>query len=336
MSAITASPHDLMRRAIAAMDADEIFAIIDEMHLDGVKLPAVVAVPLKSLQKKHDLLGFAAGAPIDAVSSLLEFLSMQPLEQVVALLGDHAENPNHGQLSGAIGALRAQGASRNDVIAVLALAAGQEFPAASVCRQLLDEGDDLQLPDLTITVGSNSLLSPKEQDAAVLEQRRLRREEEKARKKLQAEKARAPKVKYEKKPKVQIATTPKPVAAVPVVDLSRRDIMLTPAEQALFEPTHPLAGWVVMTDVPFDAVDPAAPEVHSKIRPALVVAGSATALLVRGIYSDPFVHRVLFQPWRRVGLDHLSYIDDRRFAVAMDDTVTKLGQLSDAEWNLLL
>ena len=56
MSALTASPHDLMRRAIVAMDEPFVLATVDQINLVGVKLPAVVAVPLKSLQKKHCLL----------------------------------------------------------------------------------------------------------------------------------------------------------------------------------------------------------------------------------------------------------------------------------------
>ena len=74
MSALTASPHDLMRRALVAMDESFVLEVVDSMQLTGVKLPAVVAVPLKSLQKKHDLRTFAAGAPIDAVTGLLELL----------------------------------------------------------------------------------------------------------------------------------------------------------------------------------------------------------------------------------------------------------------------
>jgi phosphoglycolate phosphatase-like HAD superfamily hydrolase len=233
-----------MRRALVAMDEPFVFDIVDQINLVGVKLPAVVAVPLKGLQKKHDLATFAAGAPIDAVSGLLELLSMEGLERIIDLLGDHAENPNFDQLKAASDAYRGEGGTRNDLIAVLAFAAGQEFPAAPSCRQLLDQEADLQLPALTITVGTTSLLSPKEQDAAVLEQRRLRREEEKAKKKAKADKAAAvksslaKKVKTEKKVAPSPAPTPRPL---PTLEVTRRSVMLTPAEAATFDPGHPLA-----------------------------------------------------------------------------------------------
>jgi len=44
MSALTASPHDLMRRALVAMDESFVLEVVDSMQLTGVKLPAVVAV----------------------------------------------------------------------------------------------------------------------------------------------------------------------------------------------------------------------------------------------------------------------------------------------------
>src|ERR1019366_10635351 len=81
-------------------------------------------------------------------------------------------------------------------------------------------------------------------------------------------------------------------------------------------PAHPLAGWVVTTEVPFDNVDPVIPEQQSKIRPAVVVAASDEGLLVRGIYTDASPTRSLFSPWRRLGLDHVSYVDVARSSVA--------------------
>ena len=341
MSALTASPHDLMRRALVAMDESFVLEVVDSMQLAGVKLPAVVAVPLKSLQKKHDLQAFAAGAPIDAVTGLLELLSMDALEKIIELLGDHAENPNYEQLKAAVDGLRAEGGTRNHIIAVLAFAAGQEFPAGPSCRQILDEEEDLALPELAITVGTASLLSPKEQDAAVLEQRRLRREEEKARTKAQAEKA-AAKALAAKAGKKKVAPAPAPAprpAAVstsaPVLEVTRRAAKLTPAEATQFDATHALAGWVVTTEVPFDAIDPTAPELQAKIRPAVVLAASAEGLLVRGIYSNDGPTRAVFQAWRRVGLDHVSYVDDAHISVGADAEVNKLAKLTDEEWNSL-
>jgi len=337
MTTLTASSHDVMRRAIAKLDPDALMQVVDALQLQGAKISAVVAVPLRSLQKKRDVVAFAASAPIDAVSGLLELVSMDPLEKIIAALGDHAEAPTYDQLSAALASLREE-LSTDQIVAVLAFAIGHDFPAGPHCRRLLSEDEALALPDLEITVGQTSLLSPKVVDESVREQRRRRREEEKARKQARAAKASAPrhpvKAKVEKK---VVAVTPASAAApTPVVDVTRREPLLTPAELALYDAHHPLAGAVVTTEVPFDAVDPMIPEQQSKIRPALVVAASDKGLLVRGIYSNPSPTRTVFSAWRRLGLDHVSYLEGARTMVRSGAEVTKLGVLTDAEWNALL
>jgi hypothetical protein len=113
---------------------------------------------------------------------------------------------------------------------------------------------------------------------------------------------------------------------------------LTPSESERFDAEHALAGTVVLVEVPFDSVDPLVPEQTSKERPALVVGASDDALLVRPIYSNSSPTRVTFGAWRRLGLDHVCYIDDARVAVPVTtaNSLERLGRLSDEEWNALL
>jgi len=339
MPMLTASPHDVMRRAIAKLDDDKVMAVVDALQLQGAKLSAVVAVPLRSLQKKRDVASFAAGAPIDAVSGLLELLAMDPLEKVIEALGEHAETPSYEQLTTAIATLRGATVSDDELVAVLAFAIGHEFPAAPHCRQILGEDDQLALPEIEVTIGHASLLTPKVVDESVREQRRARREEEKARKHAQAAKVKVerahPKSKSEKKKPV-VTTAPATTPGAPTLEVSRRRALLTPAESALYDVAHSMAGWVVTTEVPFDNVDPVMPDQQSKIRPAVVVAASDEGLLVRGIYSNPSPSRTVFSPWRRLGLDHVSYVDVARSPVASGAEVNRLGVLSDEEWNALL
>jgi len=94
---------------------------------------------------------------------------------------------------------------------------------------------------------------------------------------------------------------------------------------------------VLVLDIAFDALDPEQPDVTSKDRPVLVVAGSRHQLLVRPIYSNTSPARRLFQPWRRLGLDHASYIDDARVTSSFTSVnlQSQLGQLTNAEWNAL-
>jgi hypothetical protein len=342
MPPLNASAHDVMRRAIAKLDTDAVMRVVDGLQLKGSKLSAVIAVPLRTLQKKRDVAAFAAGAPIDAVSGLLELLSMEPLEKVITALGEHAETPTYEQLTQAITTLRGESLSEDELVVVLAFAIGHEFPAARHCRRILGEDESLALPEIELTIGRASLLTPKIVDESVREQRRARREQEKVAK--QARAAKAPtdrsgsKGKFEKKKSTPavVASVRDSVAPVTFSEPTRRAVVLTPAEGAVYDVAHPLAGWVVTTEVPFDDVDPVIPEQQSKVRPAVVVAASEEGLLVRGIYTNPSPTRNLFAPWRRLGLDHVSYIDVARSPVAARAEVSRLGALSDEEWNSLL
>ena len=345
MPAVTASANDVMRRAIAKMDPDAVMNVVDALQLKGAKLSAVIAVPLRNLQKKRDVAAFAAGAPIDAVSGLLELFSMEPLEKVIAALGDHAEAPKYEQLLEALTSLREATLSTDEVVAVLAFAIGHDFPAAPHCRRILGEDEALALPEIDVATTHAPLLSPKVVDESVREQRRARREGEKARKHAAAAKAKAERTPSRSKPDKKksapapreiVRATPGNAADVAPPEVTRRPAILTPSEAAVFDPTHPWAGWVVTTEVAFDAVDPTIEEQQSKIRPALVVAASPEGLLVRGIYTHASPTRSLFSPWRRLGLDHVSYIDVARSVVGPDAEVNRVGALSDQEWNALL
>jgi hypothetical protein len=340
MPSLTASPHDVMRRAIAKVDATAVMRVVDGLQLQGAKLSAVVALPLRSLQKRRDVSAFAAGAPIDAVAGLLELLSMEPLVKIIEALGEHAESPTYEQLTSAIAQLRGNTMGDDELVVVLAFAIGHDFPAAVHCRRILSEDEELALPEIDITIGQASLLNPKVVDESVREQRRRRREEEKARKQAHHAKAQgertSPRSKAEKKRPMLAPARIVPARASSPLAVSRRPTLLTPAEAALYDPHHPLAGWVVTTQVPFDSVDPVIPEQQSKVRPAVVVAASDEGLLVRGIYSHPAPTRGIFSPWRRLGLDHVSYVDVARSQVGVGVEVTRVGELSDEEWNALL
>jgi hypothetical protein len=250
-------------------------------------------------------------------------------------LGDHADTPNFEQLRDAIDAVVRDGASSDDVVAVLAFAIAEEFPAAPHCRQLMEEHPEWALPELPVVEVTSTNFTPKETDPAIKEQRRRRREEEKKRKRGPTSQRPARPTKAKPAPK---ASAP-PSAPRTVIDAveSRRAIILTPAELERFDPEHALVGTVVILEVPFDAVDPDVPEQRAKERPALVVAASDDAVLVRPIYSSDAPSRSVLQSWRRLGLDHVSYLDDTRVAVpASTASLERVGRLSDPEWNAQL
>jgi hypothetical protein len=332
----TTANAEISRRALLKISESTILTTVDGLDLRGqAKISAVVGIPLRNLQHRRDVTTFAATAPIAAVTALLELLAMAPLEKVIVALGDHADAPNFEQLSTALDDVRRDGASIDDVVAVLAFAIAEEFPATPHCRRLFDERADLTLPDLPDIVVAPTVLAPRETDPEVKEQRRRRREEEKKRKR--GPTSQRPPRPTKAKAVSKVRETP---PTSPVRDESnerRRPLILTPAELERFSPEHVLAGTVVIVDVPYDAIDPSAPEQRSKERPALVVAASADGLLVRPIYSSVGPARRVLQAWRRLGLDHVCYVDDARVALSVaTESLERVGRLTDQEWNAQL
>ena len=324
-----------MRAALLKMDAEHVLSVVDTLDLRAnAKVSAVVGVPLRQLQQRRDVEAFAVSAPVAAVRGLLEVIALTPLEKVIELLGDHAENPSYERLAGAIDEFLQDGGSIDDALSVLAFAVGDNFPAAPHCRQLLGEREEFALPEIPELTAASVLAPPREVRPEIREQRKQRREEEKRKKKALAAN-RAPSRAHPKntapvRPGAPIAPAP---SSAPEV---RRRALLTPLEESRFDPDHPLVGSLILVEVTFDAVDPAQPEVTSKERPAVVVAASPEELLVRPLYSQDAITRSVFSPWRRVGLDHVSYIDDARVIVAQaSESVRPLAQLTVAEWNSL-
>lgn len=329
------SPANFLRRGLLKIDAATVLATVDALDLRAsTKVSAVVGMPLRGLQQRRDVGAFAASAPLPAVRALMELLAMTPLEKIVETLGENAESPSYEELTAAVDRVLAAGLTDDDVVAVLAYAVGEEFPAAPHCRRLLDEREAWHLPTLPEVAPTGSLLASHEVDPAIREQRRARREEERRRKR-SAPSTRPPRPARAKGEKTPPRPSSPATPAEPVTEIERRRQILTPLEQERFRADHPLVGTVVLVEVPFDAVDPETPEQRAKARPALVVAASDSGALVRGVYSNPSPTRTVFSPWRRVGLDHVSYIDDHRVAVAWSESseVERLGRLTDEEWN---
>lgn len=337
MTTTTSSANDMMRRGLLKISDETVLATVDSLNLKGnTRIQAVVGMPLRTLQQRRDVTTFAATAPIAAVQGLLELLALAPLERVVEALGEHADTPSFDQLSAAVESLVARGSTLDDIVALLTFAIGEGFPAAPHCRQLLEERDEYLLPELPTLDSAGTLLSPKVVDDEVREQRRLRREREKSKKKTAVRPMKPTKNKHNTK----VAASKVVQAAQPELVLegvARRHLPLTPNELARFDPDHALVGSVVLVDIPFSAVDPGAPELKSKQRPAVVVAASTEGVLVQGVYTNPSSTRVLFQPWRRLGLDHVCYVEGVRVAlsVALDD-LERIGKLADEEWNGLI
>jgi hypothetical protein len=201
---------------------------------------------------------------------------------------------------------------------------------------LFEERPELALPELPVVDVATTSFAPKETDPEIKEQRRRRREEEKKRKRGPTSQRPPRPTKVKPTPKAHAPSNATGAVEVELVD-QRRPMIFTPAELERFDPKHALVGTVVIVEVSFDATDPSVPEQKSKDRPALVVAASEDALLVRPIYSSNAPTRSVLQAWRRLGLDHVSYLDDARVAVTGSAaSLERVGRLSDQEWNAQL
>jgi hypothetical protein len=335
---VSSSANGVMRAALLKIDPATVLEKVDTLDLRAhARVSAVIGVPLRQLQQRRDVTAFATTAPVAAIRATLELLAMSPLETVIGLLGDHAESPTYEQLAGAIDEYLTGGATTDEVVAVLAYAVGESYPAAPHCRRLLDEREEFALPLLPEVAAPSVLAAPREVSAELREQRRARREEEKRRKK-PGSPSRPPRPAKTKPASPPRGETPSMDTAVTTPPpLERRRLLLTPLESSRFDVNHPLVGTVLLADIPFDAVDPDQPETMSKERPALVVAASKDEALVRPIYSNQSPSRSVFQPWRRIGLDHVSFIDDARVSVSLASTELQrsLAQLTIEEWNAI-
>jgi len=337
MTPLTGNAAEISRRGLLKINEATILEIVDGLDLRGhAKINAVVGIPVRNLQQRRDVMAFAATAPIAAVTAVLELLAAAPLEKVIAVLGKHAETPNFDQLSDAVAAVGRDGATIDDVVAVLTFAVAEAFPAAPHCRRLLEERAELKLPELPNVAVAPSMAAPRETDPEIKEQRRRRREEEKLRKR--GPSSQRPPRPTKSKPTPKARSTPSEPRGGSEPPERRRPMTFTPAELDRFDPEHAVVGTVVIVEVPFDATDPTTPEQRAKERPALVVAASAEGLLVRPIYSSSGPTRNILQSWRRLGLDHVSYVDDLPVAlgVAPSEILERVGRLTDQEWNAQL
>lgn len=339
MSDASSNANLIVRRAFLKIEPAMTLRAVDTLDLRArAKVSAVVGVPLRQLQQRRDVGAFATTAPMAALKSLLDVLALAPLEKIVGYLGDNAESPTYDQLARAVDQLVESGSSYDEVVVALAYAVGESFPAAPYCRQLFEDRAELALPTLPQVVPPSILASPREVSPEIRDQRRARRDEEKRRRKTSS----LPRASRVSKPKS--GAPPRPAVNVRALatassptDVERRRALLTPLELARFDENHPLVGTVLVLDVSFDGRDPMQPEASSKDRPVLVVAASREELLVRPIYSSQSSTRAIFQPWRRVGLDHVSFIEGARVVVSYssDGTLRHLGRLTAHEWNTL-
>ncbi len=146
--------------------------------------------------------------------------------------------------------------------------------------------------------------------------------------------------------RAQGATGPPEPGASPrtrAVEPDARRAVLTPVQEAEFDRDDPWVGGVVFAWVPFTdpntEADADHPDVDGKSRRCVVVAGSASHLLVRPGYSEGGVKgrtwkSVPLAHWSRAGFDQPTSIDVELVRVERPDG-PPVGWLTREDWNAL-
>jgi len=311
-----------------------------------------IANALAALRKHRDpasVLGraqYRAAVPVAAA-----VYSEQCLSAVIEALGDHADDPTREQLLAAIDAVVADHDDAT-VAVMLASVADGEMPASDLCFTLLDTDERFGVTDWRRF--ERTATAPATRPTAVAtvsdEQREARRakkqrEVDERRRKAEAAARAAEQVRLaRKRERLAHADRPtvapgEPVPAAVLPTMGRRRAILTPLEEEEFDRDDPWSAGVVLAWVPFDAADPDHPDLDGKVRPCVVIAGSATHLLVRPGYSAGGVrsrdwksHPV--RHWRRSGFDEPTWIDVDAVRVTRPEN-GPTGFLEPDDWNSL-
>ncbi|MGA2835297.1 MAG: hypothetical protein ABSF84_01740 [Acidimicrobiales bacterium] len=311
-----------------------------------------IANALASLRKHRDPLSVLGRAQYRAALPYAAAVMAEPcLSAVIEVLGDNADDPTREQL---MEALEAVGPDFDDVTLTLMLAsvADGEMTASDLCFEVLDSDERFGLTDWArFERVVPEATRPRTPTAASAEQREARkarkqREAEEKRRQAEAKAKAADQVRRARKsertagPGRHLEQEEPERATSPVApSLGRRRAVLTPLEEEEFDRDDPWVGGVVLAWVPFDALDPDHPELEGKVRPCVVVAGSATHVLVRPGYSEGGMKSrdwksVPVRYWRRSGFDQPTWIDVVSVRVPRPE-VGPTGWLAPDDWNSL-
>ena len=310
-----------------------------------------IANALAALRKHRDPSSVLGKAQYRAALPYAAAVYAEPcLAAVIEALGDHADDPTAEQLTEAIDSV---GSDFDDttVTVMLASVADGDMAASDLCFSLLESDDRFGLTgwqQFERTATDSSRVRPSAPAGATPEQRDARRakkqrEAEERRKRAETTAKAAEQVRAARK-KERVAASDRPSApdAAPTAVLptmGRRRALLTPLEEEEFDRADPWAAGVVLAWVPFDAADPDHPDLDGKIRPCVVVAGSATHLLVRPGYSAGGVKSrdwksVPVRYWRQSGFDEPTWIDVDAIRIRRPE-VGPIGTLEPDDWNSL-
>jgi hypothetical protein len=342
----------MVRAAVSKVGRDEMKAALSRTPETLAQVPKAVGNALNALRKHRDPVGVVDKAQYRAAQPYLAALIAEAcLARTIEVLGEHSDDPSREQLLEALDQV-GESFSEVTVAVMLASVADGDMPASDLCFDILATDERFGLihwSEFDTAVGAappaagRAAPTPEQREA-----RRLKKQkdaDERRRRLASARKAGEQVRRAKKQERANAATgsegtttgAGQPVrAAAP--RLTRR-AALTPAQEEEFDRNDPWAAGVVFAWVPFDSVDPSRPEVDGKSRRCVVVAGSATHLLVRPGYSEGGVKSrdwksVPLRHWRRAGFDQPTWVDVDSLRVPRPGT-GPVGWLAPEDWNAL-
>ncbi len=350
--AITDSARDAMlRAAVAGVDRVTLTAALARADDPHHPVPTPVANALHALRRHRDpaaVIGkvqYRATLPYAAA-----VLADACLAATVEVLGEDADEPDRAQLLAALDqVVEEHGASI--VTVMLASVADSDMPSSDLCFDLLAADPRWHLAGWEAFEREGGPAPPGAPAGAPTEQREARRERKRRETEARRRRAEADRRADEQRRARRRRDRPGPAtgaatraATDPTETGHRRPTVtrravLTPAQEEEFDRGHPWVGGLVKVWVPYAAggVDDAGE--RGKVRPSVVVAGSATQLLVRPGYSEggmksrdwkavPLAH------WRHAGLDQATWVDVETVRVELPEA-GPFGRLSPEDWNAL-
>ena len=335
---------------------DALFALDAEAVRDGIRrLPKSVSAPLHkaamtpfpALSRMPDpRAAVRRVSDLHLLGAVADSSAHDCLDATLELLGDDADDPTIDQLRAAIGEL----ADRFPVTMVrlmLASVAISDAAASDKCDELLDELPEPapEPSDVEMPAEPRDAATPPAQgtDDELRDARRVRRRaQQETRRKHQDARARGEQARRDAKRARAGAPTERSSrdAERAVVEVTRRPAQLTPEQAKELDAADGLAGSVVIALVPFDDDGPAQPGPQHKRRPCVVIAASASDLLVRPCYSDGGAQSRRWQShplrdWVAAGLERATWVEDEARVVARADASEPLGRVSAEDWNAL-
>jgi hypothetical protein len=370
----------MVRCAVSRVGRDEMKAALGRTNDPSFQAPTSVANALKALRKHRDPTSVVTRPQYRAaVPYLAAVVSDACVSATIEALGDHSDDPSREQLVVALDEMRGS-FTDTTIGVMLASVADADMPASDLCFELAASDERFGLTDWAESAtkeneptaasgqragsdGADRGTTPEQRQARRLKKQR---DAEERRRKLEVARKAGEDVRRARKQEraaggAGAARTEKGTAegragstvgrAVPGAEaagdggasvaprLTRR-ATLTPLEEEEFDRADPWVGAVVFSWVRFDSVDPEQPDLDGKSRRCVVVAGSATELLVRPGYSEGGMKSrdwksVPLRHWKRAGFDQPTWIDSETLRVPRPADGGPVGWLEPEDWNSL-